>query len=41
VFVTQDETINWVVTYSGDANNQPATSPCGNEQIVMDFTVAP
>jgi len=41
VFVTQDETINWVVDYSGDANNAGATSPCGNEQIVMDFTVAP
>lgn len=26
-------TYNWVATYSGDANNRPATSPCGSEQV--------
>lgn len=28
-------TYNWVATYSGDANNSPATSPCGSEQVVV------
>ncbi len=28
-------TYNWVATYSGDANNAPAFSPCGSEQVVV------
>jgi ice-binding like protein len=28
-------TYNWVATYSGDANNATATSPCGSEQVVV------
>jgi hypothetical protein len=26
---------NWVATYTGDANNNPATSPCGDEQVTV------
>ncbi len=26
-------TYNWVATYSGDANNNPAVSPCGSEKV--------
>jgi hypothetical protein len=28
-------TYNWVATYSGDAHNSPATSPCGSETVVV------
>jgi hypothetical protein len=28
-------TYNWVATYSGDANNNPATSPCHDEPVVV------
>lgn len=28
-------TYNWVATYSGDANNQAAVSPCGSETVVV------
>jgi Bacterial Ig-like domain (group 3)/von Willebrand factor type A domain len=28
-------TYRWVATYSGDAHNNPATSPCGSEQVVV------
>lgn len=28
-------TYNWMATYSGDANNNPTTSPCGSEQVVV------
>lgn len=36
--VTADATISWVVEYSGDANNEAASSGCTQEQVVMDFT---
>jgi hypothetical protein len=39
VTVTDDATINWVVHYAGDDKNKAVTSTCGNEQVVMDFTV--
>jgi hypothetical protein len=32
---TQVGTYNWVATYSGDADNQGATSGCGAEQVVV------
>lgn len=35
VTVTAAGTYNWVATYSGDANNSPATSPCGSEKVVV------
>jgi hypothetical protein len=38
VRVTADATLSWIVSYSGDANNEAATSACTDEQIVMDFT---
>lgn len=38
VRVTADATLSWIVTYSGDAKNEAATSACSDEQIVMDFT---
>jgi hypothetical protein len=28
-------TYRWVASYSGDAHNNPATSPCGSEQVVI------
>ena len=28
-------TYNWVAVYNGDANNAPATSPCGSEQVIV------
>lgn len=28
-------TYNWIAMYSGDANNKPATSGCGAEQVVI------
>jgi hypothetical protein len=28
-------TYNWTAAYSGDANNSPAASPCGSEQVVV------
>ena len=28
-------TYNWTATYSGDASNNPVTSPCGDEQVVI------
>jgi Ice-binding-like len=28
-------TYNWTATYSGDAHNSPATSPCGSEKVVV------
>ena len=28
-------TYNWVATYNGDANNNPVTSPCGDEQVIV------
>jgi hypothetical protein len=28
-------TYRWVATYNGDANNNPVTSPCGSEQVVV------
>ena len=28
-------TYSWVATYSGDANNSPATSPCGSETVLV------
>jgi len=38
VRVTADAALSWVVTYSGDARNEAATSACSDEQILMDFT---
>ncbi len=32
-------TYNWVAVYGGDANNGPATSPCGSEQVVVTSEV--
>jgi len=32
---SQAGTYNWVATYSGDVNNQPATSGCGAEAVVI------
>jgi hypothetical protein len=28
-------TYNWVATYNGDAKNNPVTSPCGSEKVVV------
>jgi hypothetical protein len=28
-------TYNWVATYSGDPNNNPVTSPCGSEPVII------
>ena len=28
-------TYRWVATYNGDANNRPASSPCGSETVVV------
>ncbi|MEA2137273.1 MAG: hypothetical protein QOG56_423 [Solirubrobacteraceae bacterium] len=28
-------TYNWVATYGGDAGNEPATSPCGSEKVLV------
>jgi hypothetical protein len=33
-----DTVVSWIVTYSGDANNAPATSGCTAEQADIDFT---
>jgi hypothetical protein len=38
VKVTADQTVSWIVDYSGDANNEAASSDCSDEQVVMDFT---
>ncbi len=38
VYVTADGTYSWLVTYSGDGNNNPAFSNCNEEQQVIDFT---
>ncbi len=38
VFITEDGTYSWLVTYSGDANNTSALSACDAEQQVIDFT---
>jgi hypothetical protein len=35
--VTADTSLSWLVEYGGDANNEPATSACADEQIVIDF----
>ena len=32
-------TYNWVAVYNGDANNAPATSPCGSEKVVVTSQV--
>jgi hypothetical protein len=43
---TQPPTLNtngtyyWLVSYSGDANNQPSTSPCGTEQTTISGNTA-
>jgi hypothetical protein len=31
-------TYNWVAIYGGDVNNNPATSPCGSETVVVTRT---
>jgi len=36
--VTADGTWRWVVSYSGDANNQSKTSPCGEESVTVTTT---
>jgi len=36
--VQADAIVSWIVTYSGDANNQGATSGCTDEQADIDFT---
>ena len=41
VFITADGTYSWLLTYSGDGNNDNATSSCDAEQMVMDFTPLP
>jgi hypothetical protein len=33
--VTANGTYYWLVSYSGDANNEPSTSPCGTEQTTI------
>ena len=33
--LTTDGTYYWLVSYSGDANNLPSTSPCGKEQTTI------
>jgi hypothetical protein len=33
VTATTAGTYEWVATYSGDANNNPTTSPCGSERV--------
>jgi hypothetical protein len=33
VTVTSPGTYRWVATYTGDPNNNPATSPCGSETV--------
>ena len=38
VFITADGTYSWLVTYTGDGNNNGATSTCDAEQMVIDFT---
>jgi Bacterial Ig-like domain (group 3) len=38
VLVTADTVVSWIVTYSGDANNEGATSGCTAEQADIDFT---
>jgi hypothetical protein len=35
VTVNTAGTYRWVATYNGDANNRPATSPCGSEEVVV------
>jgi hypothetical protein len=35
VTVGAEGTYNWMATYTGDANNNPTTSPCGSEQVVV------
>jgi hypothetical protein len=35
VTVGAEGTYSWMATYSGDANNNPATSPCGSEEVVV------
>ena len=35
VVAATEGTYNWVAVYGGDANNGPATSPCGSEQVVV------
>lgn len=39
VVATSAGTYNWVAVYGGDANNGPATSPCGSEQVVVTSTI--
>jgi hypothetical protein len=33
--VNANGTYYWPVSYSGDANNSPSTSPCGTEQTTL------
>ena len=33
-------TYNWVATYTGDANNSPASSPCGSESVSVTYPFA-
>jgi hypothetical protein len=40
VLVTADTVVSWIVTYSGDANNEGATSGCLAEQADVDFLAA-
>jgi hypothetical protein len=35
VVAATEGTYNWVAVYGGDANNGPATSPCGSEQVIV------
>ncbi len=35
VAVSAEGTYDWVATYNGDANNGPATSPCGSETVIV------
>ena len=39
VVAATEGTYNWVAVYGGDANNGPATSPCGSEQVVVTSEV--
>ncbi|WP_436495285.1 prealbumin-like fold domain-containing protein [Actinokineospora sp. HUAS TT18] len=36
VFASTEGTWRWLVTYSGDANNEPTTSACGVENFTID-----
>ncbi len=41
VFITADGTYSWLVSYTGDGDNEPATSACDAERYVVDITPDP